>query len=84
MNFRIPLPRVPARVTLLSRPEPAQSPSGTASYWYEANGRVLAIVEVTASDFAQPLDVLATKYPAPAATPVRKTINDIRRLECDP
>jgi hypothetical protein len=44
----------------------AERPAAIASdYWSEKVGRILKIEEVSAEDFAQPLDHLATKYPAP-------------------
>jgi hypothetical protein len=53
-----------------------------SDYWSEKRGRVLAIVAVPAKDFAQPLDYLMMKYPAPRSA--NATIADIRVLECDP
>lgn len=65
----------------------AERPQAVGSdYWSEKRGRVLHIVTVPGEDFAQPLDYLAMKYPAPKSQDAKTTIaNDIRKvLECDP
>jgi hypothetical protein len=61
----------------------AERPQAFGSdYWSEKRGRVLAIVEVPAEDFARPLDYLIMKYPAPPSANAYKPRP--KRLECDP
>jgi hypothetical protein len=59
----------------------AERPQALGSdYWSEKRGRVLGIVAVPAEDFAQPLEYLAVKYPAPQSAFKPRA----KRLECDP
>lgn len=53
--------------------------SMVGTYWYEMNARILAVVPVPAEDFAQSLDDLTMKYPAPQSAVAKRKV-----LECDP